>query len=190
MHHVTPWDQPNKRDKSIGRSLPHSMPPPLSVDLKERIVKWYFEDGMTYQDICDQGRVSLGFVSNIIHNFREFNRQVNNPFQCYTGWPSYLNNEDMAFIESTLEANPSIYLDELQKKLEGTQNLYISIATLSCALASANYSRKSLKKISAEWDEELHTVWEVAIAEYSDPNVFVFLDESAVDNKTVQRSHG
>jgi len=166
------------------------MPPPLSIDLKERIVKWYFEDGMTYRDICDQGRVSLGLVSNTIRNYQEFDGQVNNPFRRYTGRPSYLSDEDMAFVESTLEANPSMYLDELQKKLNDTRNLYVSIATLSRALASAQYSRKSLKKVSAERDEELRTVWEIAMAEYTDPNVFIFLAESAVDNKTVQRSHG
>ena len=44
----------------------------LSVDLKERIVKWYFEDGLTYRDIRDQVRVSLGLISNTIQNFQEF----------------------------------------------------------------------------------------------------------------------
>ena len=89
------------------------MPPPLSVDLKDRIVKWYFEDGLTYQDICNQGRVSLGFVSKTIRNFRDLYGQNNNPLWCNMGQPSYLDDEDIAFIESTLKANPSIYLDEL-----------------------------------------------------------------------------
>jgi transposase len=166
------------------------MPPPLSVDLKDRIVKWYFEDGLTYQDICNQGRVSLGFVSKTIRNFRDLNGQNNNPLRRYMGRPSYLDDEDIAFIESTLKANPSIYLDELQKKLHDTRSIQVSIATLSRALASARYSRKYLTKASAERDEELRSVWEIAMAEYSNPEVFVFLDESAVDNKTVQRSHG
>jgi transposase len=165
------------------------MPPPLSVDLKERIVKWYFEDGLTYRDIQAQGRVSLSVISSTIRNYQEFG-QVKNPFRRYTGRPSYLNDEDMAFIESTMTANPSIYLDELQKRLSNTRNLNISLATLSRALTSAQYSRKSLTKVSAERDEELRSVWEIAMAEYTDPEVFVFLDESAVDNKTVQRSHG
>jgi hypothetical protein len=89
----------------------------LSVDLKERIVKWYFEDGLTYRDIRDQARVSLGLISNTIRNFQEFSGQVVNPFRRHTGRPSYLNDQDMAFIQSTLDANPSIYLDELQKRL-------------------------------------------------------------------------
>jgi hypothetical protein len=96
----------------------------------------------------------------------------------------------MAFIKSTLTANPSIYLDELQKKLYNTRNLDISIATLSRTLKSAQISQKSLTKASAERNEELRSMWEIAMAEYTNPDVFVFLDESAVDNRTVQRSYG
>jgi hypothetical protein len=49
----------------------------------------------------------------------------------------------MTFIESTLDSNPSIYLDELQKRLDDTRNIKVSIATLSCALRSLQYSQKS-----------------------------------------------
>jgi len=166
------------------------MPPQLSIDLKERILKWYFEDGLTYRDICDQARVSLGLISNTIRNFQEFGGQVVNPFRRHTGRPSYLNDQDMAFIQSTINANPSIYLDELQKRLYDTRNIKISIATLSHALTSLEYSCKSLTKVSAERDEELCSVWEIVMSEYTNPEVFVFLDKSAVDGKTVQQSHG
>src|SRR5260370_117276 len=150
------------------------MPPPLSVDLKDRIVKWYFEDGLTYQDICNQGRVSLGFVSKTIRNFHDLYGQNNNPLQHNMGQPSYLDDEDIAFIESTLKANPSIYLDKLQKKLHDTRSVQVSIATLSRALASARYSQKYLTKASAERDEELQSVWEIAMAEYRNPEVFEY----------------
>jgi transposase len=186
-----PSDQPNKRDSSRKRAqTPQFTAPPISVDLKERIVKWYFEDGLTYVDIRNQARVSLGLISKTIRNCREFNGQVNNPFRRHTGRPSYLNDEDMIFIESTLRANPSIYLDEIQKKLSDTRNVTVSIATLSRTLTSMQYSQKSLTKASAERDEELRGIWEISMAKYSDPEVFVFLDESAVDNRTIQRSHG
>jgi transposase len=53
------------------------MPPSLSLDLKERIVKWYFEDGLTYREIRDQGRVSLSVISTTIRNYREFGQVKN-----------------------------------------------------------------------------------------------------------------
>ena len=52
--------------------MAQSMAPPISVDLKERIVKWYFDDELTYCDICDKTRVSLGLISKTIRNCREF----------------------------------------------------------------------------------------------------------------------
>ncbi|PPQ98650.1 hypothetical protein CVT24_004148 [Panaeolus cyanescens] len=55
---------------------------------------------------------------------------------------------------------------------------------------SANYTQKSLSKVAAECDQELRDLWEMSMAKYDDLSVFVFLDESAVDNKTVQRSQG
>ena len=75
---------------------------------------------MTYREIRDLGGVSLGLISNTIQNYHDFDGQVKNPFRRITGRPSYLNEDDIVFIESTLKANPSIYLDELQKKLSGT----------------------------------------------------------------------
>jgi len=49
---------------------------------------------------------------------------------------------------------------------------------------------KHIQKAAAERDEELRTIWEADMAQYTDPDVFVALDESAVDNKTLQRGYG
>jgi hypothetical protein len=45
-------------------------------------------------------------------------------------------------------------------------------------------------KAAAERDEQLCNIWEAMMAEYHDPDVFVALDESAVDNKTGHRTYG
>ena len=44
-------------------------------------------------------------------------------------------------------------------------------------------SRKSLSRSAAERDEELQTLLELEITQLNDPDWFVFLDESTVDNK-------
>lgn len=49
---------------------------------------------------------------------------------------------------------------------------------------------KSVTKAAAERDEEVRSVWEGMMAQYTDPDLFVALDESAIDNKTGQRSSG
>ena len=66
------------------------MPPPLSDDLKERIVKWYYEDQDTMAEIAAQARCSIGLVSKVLRYYREFG-QVRDPFRQYTGRPSKLS---------------------------------------------------------------------------------------------------
>jgi len=53
-----------------------------------------------------------------------------------------------------------------------------------------NLSRKSVSKAAAERDAEVRATWEGVMAQYTNPDVFVALDESAVDNKTGQRKQG
>ena len=96
------------------------MPPQLLEDLKKRIVKWYYKNGLMYREIRNLEGVSLGLISNNIQNYHDFDGQVKNPFQHITGQLSYLNEDNITFIESILKANPLIYLDELPKKLSDT----------------------------------------------------------------------
>jgi len=53
-----------------------------------------------------------------------------------------------------------------------------------------NLSQKTVSKVAAERDAEIRATWEGMMAEYTNPDVFVALDESAVDNKTGQRQQG
>ena len=117
-------------------------------------------------------------------------RTTVNPFKHYTGQSRYLDEEDVLYLTTLLKANPSLYLDELQLKLADARDVRISIATLSRALATIQISKKVVTKAALERDEELRTIWELCMAEYTDPSVFVALDESAVDNKTPQRQTG
>jgi len=68
--------------------------------------------------------------------------------------------------------------------------VHISLATISRTLTRIQYSKKSLSHRAAERNEELRTLWELEIAELDDPDFFVFINESAVDNRTVQHSNG
>lgn len=65
------------------------MPPPLSVDLKQRIVHLYVEDNWTMQHISETLNVSLGLISKVVNAFRTYGT-VNDPTRQYTGRPSPL----------------------------------------------------------------------------------------------------
>ena len=176
-------------DKLISRPYLTSMPAPLSNDLKDRIVKWYYEDQETMKEIATHARCSIGAVSNILRLYREYGK-VKDPFRQRTGRPSKLSEADLRFLDAVVVANPSLYLDEIQKKLEDVREVQVSIATLARALASLSLTRKQITKAASERDEELRTVWEAMMAEYNDPEFFVALDESAVDGRTGQREYG
>jgi transposase len=167
------------------------MPAEMSVDLKQHIIDWYLVDQYTYRQIAGLADCSIGHVSNVMRNFREFG-QVKNPFSSRTsrtGRPSQIEG-DIIYLHALLEANPALYLDELQTRLLSVRNINLSIATISRILAQYELTRKRLHKVAAERDEELRGIWEADMAQYQDPDVFVALDKSAVDVKTLQRRFG
>ena len=160
MCHFT---QPNKWDKrSIRPVRAHSivmttMPMPLLTDIKGHIVKWYFEDQYTMAEIAEWAECSIGLVSNVLHNHWELG-QVNNPFKCYTSHPTSLTKDDLNFISMILSANPSLYLDEIQQKLEAVQEDGGTVVerlrwkskalSLSCLFGCVKWHMMQLKEFS------------------------------------------
>ncbi|KAJ7455844.1 hypothetical protein FB451DRAFT_969468, partial [Mycena latifolia] len=80
---------------------------------RQLIVKWYFEDKRTMQEIGDLADVSLGLVSKTINLYHNYG-QVTNPFRNRTGRPRTLNDADLRYLEEIVHANPALSLDELQ----------------------------------------------------------------------------
>jgi len=161
----------------------------VSSDLKERIVEWYIEDEYTMREITDLAGVSLGLVHKTIPLHNEYG-QVTNPFSQRTGRPRTMNEGDIAYIQEILRANPTLYLDEIQSKLSSVRNVHVSLSMIGRILVNLQLTRKKLSKEAWERDDQLRTIWEAEMAQYPDPEVFIALDESAVDNRTAQRSHG
>ena len=159
-----------------------------SLDLKERVVHSYLQ-GDTMRTVADTFKVSLGFVHHVVDLYRRYG-QVTDPDATPRRGHRILTTTDEEYILSLLKARPSIYLDEIQRELESACGVFVSIATISRTLTRMQVSKKSLSRNAAERNEELRTLWEIELAEFNDPDLFVFIDESAVDNKTVQRSQG
>ena len=161
------------------------MPMAISDDLKTRIVKWYYKDQLDMRDISITAWCSIGLVSKVLRNYCEYEK-VNNPYSHCTGHPPYLAEPDLLYLNEIISANPSLFLDKIQQKLASVCGVNVSIALISRALASLDLSCKSVTKEAVEQNEELCTVWEAMMVQYLDPDLFVALDESAVDDKTGQ----
>ena len=96
----------------------------------------------------------------------------------------------MSFIREAISAWLTIYLDELQYKLATVRGVQASLATISCTLSRMGLTQKVLSQEASERNKEVRLLWELDMAQYTDPEMFVFLDESAVDRGTVRRANG
>ena len=141
------------------------------------------------QEISTLALCSVGAVYKVIRNYQDFG-EVNNPLSRRVGQPKLLTDEDIAFINAIVEANPSIYLDEIQQKLYNICSVDISLSTLSRSLRGLDLTQKMVTKMSAERDDGLRAIWEGMMAQYTNPELFVAVDESAVDDRTGQRTQG
>jgi transposase len=162
---------------------------PLSKDLRDRVVRWRIEDGKTYRELAHLANCSIGTISNILRFHHTFG-QSTNPFGYRPGQPPLLNAGDMEFLDKLLEREPCLFLDELQDRLYDRHHKQVSMATLCRGISKLNISRKRVTKQAAERNEYLRAIWEGEMAQYDDPDLFIFLDESSVDNKTGQRNNG
>ncbi|KAF7980969.1 hypothetical protein HWV62_35764 [Athelia sp. TMB] len=161
----------------------------VAEQIKENIVLDYYEEHMTVREIAAKQRVSIGLVSKVLQLYGMYGSVIN-PFASGRGWQAILDEGDILYIEAILEANPGLYLDEIQAKLQSVREIDVSVATISRTLTRLELTRKTTTRAAAQRDEELREVWEVNMAEYTDPELFVFLDESGVDQSTAKRTQG
>ena len=141
------------------------------------------------REVADIFNVSPTFVHCVVDLHRKHG-QVTDPYAQPRRGHRVLTLADEDYIRSLIEARPSIYLDEIQEGLLTQREVYVSIPTVSRTLARMGCSKRSLSRKAAERSERLRALWELEIAELDDPDLFVFIDESAVDNRTVQHSTG
>jgi len=179
----------NTRPLRTNASYPPTvMVSAYSLDLKERVVYSYLQ-GETMRTVAEIYQVSLGFVHRVVDLYRGCG-QVVDPYAAPRRGHRILAAEDEDYIRSLIRVQPSIYLDEIQQELQSACGVFVSLATISRTLARMQISKKSLSRRAAERNEELRTLWELELTQFDDPGLFVFIDESAVDNRTVQRSQG
>ncbi|KAJ7088712.1 hypothetical protein C8R44DRAFT_649263 [Mycena epipterygia] len=97
------------------------------------------------------------------------------------GRPRLLDIGDTNYLASILDANPGLYLDELQARLLDARDVDASIATLSRATQNLAVTKKKVASVALERNELLRATWE---ATYGDipMEYFVWLDEASVDN--------
>lgn len=141
------------------------------------------------RDIATQMKVSVGSIHKAICTYKECGEYLD-PSKKRTGRPQILDDDDAWYLKSLLESNPTLYLDETKEKLETVRNVSVSMAMISRFLWSRDFTWKTVLRKALEGDRIVRVCWEAETAQYVDPDYFVFIDESHINQKTAQRQHG
>jgi transposase len=158
----------------------------LSNPLRELIIAWFNEDHVVASEIAQRARCHITTVYKVLQRWKN----SRNPHALARGHARYLIDEnDIRYILALLQANPALFLDELQLRLYTDRYLWVSIATISRSLARHGYSHKKLAKQAAERNAFLRACW---LVKYGDipAECCVWLDESGVDDRDHFRVNG
>ena len=161
----------------------------FSEDLKIGVVSLYSQGDMTMREVAQTFDISLGFVHNVVACHRQFGQVTNPHIPGPRGRRGVLDAIDMLFIRGVVETDSSTYLGELQHKL-AVARVHVSIATMSCTPPRMGLTRKTVSRHASERNDSVRVLWELQMAQHINPDMFVFLDESAVDGKTGERASG
>jgi transposase len=164
--------------------LESDMAPQISQQLREWMVAWRYKEHKKASEIALLAGCSESAVYQILRLHRDFG-QVNNPYRRQRGQPCTLEQGDIHYIHSILEANPTLYVDEIQQQLFEVWDVEVSIVTVFHALRRLAITHKHIAKEASERDELVWVTWQ---AEYGDISreAFVWLDESSIDDRTNQ----
>ncbi|KDQ52186.1 hypothetical protein JAAARDRAFT_107252, partial [Jaapia argillacea MUCL 33604] len=167
------------------------MPPhAVSNDVKARIPVLYFEQALSIQDICKYLGVRKSLVYKTLQYHRDFGVSVN-PHSRPCGRLRVLTPTDLTFIRRVLSRRHCTYLDEIQLQLAVHRNVHVSIPTLVCTLRRMQFSSKKVSVKALEWNDKLRAHYMNMIARIApDPEMLMFADEAAKDERTLSRRKG
>ena len=84
----------------------------ISVDIRNHIIVWHFEEQKGAPEIAQLAGCSKSAVYKILALYREYG-QVTNPH----AHPCALDMVVLNYMSALLDANPTLYLNELQEKI-------------------------------------------------------------------------
>ena len=183
---AVPWHLSNYvTSVTLLSPISDHMAPEMSVDLKERIVSWYLNDQLTYRKISVCADCSIRHISNVMWNHWDFS-QGQQTVQL-SHWPPICSWR----CQYQIHIQPS-------RGQSCPVTRWIAVSVVVCPkhtsfdchnsqlLARYKLMWKHLQRVASEHDEELWGIWEADMAQYEDLDVFIALDESAVDDQTIQ----
>lgn len=152
------------------------------------------------ESLNEQGsRADLIFCQQLASNFNTTLRTIQyhkaaiaagEPSNQYSGGPRRVVTLQMEqAIKLLLDERPWYYQDEIADFLLDAFGVEIRRQTVSYILKRIKVSRKKLRVVAAQQNEELRVQWRDSLQNYT-ADQLVFLDESGSDNRTGDRKYG
>ncbi|KAJ7114729.1 hypothetical protein C8R44DRAFT_556388, partial [Mycena epipterygia] len=162
----------------------------ISRDLKDRIPVQFFKKGYDVPQICSV----LGVKNTLVYKTLEHHTLHGtsyNPFANRSGRVRRLNPTDIKFILALVEQCHTIYIDEIQEKLLSQRGVVASVTTILRTLCQLEFSRKCVSVRALECNDLLRSAYMNHIADLApDPNMLMFIDEAAKNDRTTGRPKG
>ena len=101
-----------------------------------------------------------------------------------------IHNYPLQYLENLVEQRSDIYMKELQHALFAAYNVEVDGSTITRALHRRGFTRKTITRPARERDEARRLAYQADIGENYPPETLVFVDESACNRLTGNRSKG
>jgi transposase len=170
-------------------------PPPVTMlkaysdDLKA-CIPILIDSSMSPEETCHV----LGVKCTLVYTTLKLHSEYGLPYcpDCARrGRHHILSHTDVRFINSLLEHDHTLYLDEIRDWLTMECNIYVSISTIKRTLNRLCLSHKGTSSAAKERNELLHTAFLLRMAEVMmNPDMLLCTDESSKDDRMVAQCWG
>ncbi len=116
------------------------MPPPLSMDLRQRILAAYEAKEGSQRQLAERFKVSLSFIRDLRRHYRETGSVRPKPHA--GGAVAKLGKGELPIVEALVTAQPDALLKELCERFAEQTGVAVSVSTMQQAVCKLKLSVK------------------------------------------------
>ena len=161
----------------------------ISSDVKVAAINLHDTGIFAVENLCHLVGFSVQTFWRIHRLWVETGDVVTHNYGYCHGRTRILHIDDVQYLIRLICHRPDWFLDELLNLLQHNRFISIHYSTIHCELVWCGVSRKKLKVIALERNEERRMAFIHKMAQY-EPEELGFLDETLKNNKTPSRHHG
>jgi transposase len=168
--------------------MPTGGPRPKYAESVRQTVEACLRAGVEVNQIAQEVYVSHQWVSFLRQNLDAFDT-VSPATLSVQGRPRKITREAEEGILDFIEQNPTAYQDEIAEFLLSEYNIEAYTSTVCRTLKRLNQTHKRNERVCEERDDKVRADWRSRLCEYK-ANQIIFVDESAVNERTKDRRWG